>query len=243
MRCSRIASLALACLVACLLAAPEADARARQARVGKSAPKSGHAERTVTRTGPDGSSRTSSHDSSWQRGDGQWSRDTVHTGPGGKQGTTHVEGAKTQDGVVRDVTRTGPGGKTATTHDEVHRTDAGYTRETTHTGPNGGVSTRNATGSYDPETKTWSKDVSKTHPDGSTATKQVNGQRTEDGYTKTTTHTGPQGTTTVQGQGSWDPVTKTWTREKVVTRPDGSVSKTDVTTQVTPVAQEPAPAE
>jgi len=243
MGCSRFASLSLACLVGFLLVAPEADARSRQARARQGAPKSGHAERTVTRTGPDGSSRTSTHDSSWQRGDGQWSRDTVHTGPGGKQGTTHVEGAKTQDGRVRDVTRTGPGGKQATTHDEVHRTEGGYTRETTHTGPNGGVTTRNATGAFDPETKTWTHDATTTRPDGSTATSHGERTRTEDGYQRTTTHTGPQGTTTVEGQGSWDPVSKTWSREKVVTRPDGSTSKTDVTTQVTPVTPEPAAAE
>jgi hypothetical protein len=161
MRRSRLATLTLACLVALLLAAPEADARARHARARKSAPKSGEASRTVTRTAPDGTSRTSSHDSTWQRGDGQWTRDTVHTGPNGKQATTHVDGAKTENGHVRDVTRTGPDGKTATTHDEVQRTDDGYTRSTTTTGPNGGVTTRNATGTYDPETKTWTKQVTR----------------------------------------------------------------------------------
>ena len=172
----------------CLFAAPAADARARQTRARQTAPKSGHSERSVTRTGPDGTSRTSSHDTSWQRGDGKWSRDTVHTGPGGKQATTHVDGAKTEDGRVRDVTRTGPAGQTATTHDELHRTDDGYTRETTHTGPNGGVTTRDASGAYDPETKTW-------------------------------------------------------TREKLVTRPDGSTSKTEVTKQVTPAPQVPTATE
>lgn len=188
MRLSRLASLALIGLVALLLVAPDANAGERRARARKSAPKSGQVERTVTRTGPDGTSRTSSHDTTWQRGDGQWSRDTVHTGPGGKQGTAHVEGSKTGDGAVRDVTRTGPGGRTATTHDELHRTDDGYTRQTTHTGPNGGV-------------------------------------------------------TTVEGQGTWDPATQTWTREKLVTRPDGSTSKTEVTRQVTPVTPAAPPAE
>lgn len=243
MRLSRSATLALTALVALLLAAPEADAGQRRARARKSAPKSGQAERTLTRTAPDGSLRTSSQKSTWQRGDGKWSRDSMHTGPGGKQGTTHVDGAKTEDGRVRDVTRTGPGGKTATTHDELQRTDGGYTRQTTHTGPNGGVTARDVTGSYDPATKSWTKDASVTRPDGSTATTQTSGQRSENGYARHSTHTGPQGTTTVDGQGTWDPVTKTWTRQQVVTRPDGSTSKTDVTTQVTPLAPEPAPAE
>ena len=90
------------------------------------------------------------------------------------------------------MTRTGPAGKTATTHDEVHRTEGGYTRETTHTGPNGGVTTRNAAGSYDAETKTWTRDATTTRPDGSTATSHSERTRTEDGYQRSATHTGPQ---------------------------------------------------
>jgi hypothetical protein len=49
-----------------------------------------------------------------------------------------------------------------------------------------------------------------------------------------TTHAGPRGTTTVEDRGSWDPTTRTWTRVKVVTRPDGSTEKTEVSTEVTP---------
>jgi len=177
---TRLASLTLACLVALLLATPDSDARERQGRARMGSAKSGQAQRTVTRTGPDGTARTSTHDSTWQRGGGKYTRDTVHTGPGGKQGTTHVEAAKTSDGRVRDVTRTGPGGKTSTTHDEVHRTDTGYSRETTHTGPNGGVTTRNATGSYDPATKTWTREKLVTRPDGSTSKTEVTTQVTPD---------------------------------------------------------------
>jgi hypothetical protein len=230
----RVACFTLSCLVALLLSTPGADARERMGRSRTGAAKSGQAHRTVTRTGADGTARTSTHDTSWQRGGGKYSRDTLHTGPGGRQGTTHVEGARTPDGAVRDVTRTGPGGKTATTHDELHRTDGGYTRETTHTGPNGGVTTRSATGTYDPATRTFTRDATTTRPDGSTATSHTEGARTDGGYQQTTTHTGPKGTTTVQGEGQWDPKTKTWTREKVVTRPDGSTATTEVTTQVTP---------
>jgi hypothetical protein len=175
---SRLAALTLAVLVALLLAAPQADARERRTHARQSAPKSGQVERTVTRTAPDGSSRTSRHDTRWERGDGRFSRDTVHTGPGGRQGTTHVEGVKTENGHVRDVTRTGPDGKISTVHDEVTRTDDGYTRSSTRTGPNGGITTRNATGSYDPETKTWSKDVTTLRPDGSSTQTSVTRQVT-----------------------------------------------------------------
>jgi hypothetical protein len=213
---TRLAGFTLSCLVALLLSAPGADARERMGRARTGGAKSGQAHHTVTRTGADGAARTSTHDTTWQRGGGKYTSDTLHTGPGGKQSTTHVEGARTENG---------------------------YTRQSTHTGPNGGVTTRNTTGSYDPETRSWSKDVTRTNPNGSMATTHVEGQRTDSGYTKTITHTGPKGTTTVEGEGNWDPETKTWTREKVVTHPNGTTSKTEVTNQVTPGAPEAAPAE
>ena len=82
MRLSRFAHFALALLLFCLLAvSASADA-----------PKSGETDRTVTRTGPHGTSRTSTNHTTWQRGGGRWTRNTVHTGPAGKQTTTHVDG-------------------------------------------------------------------------------------------------------------------------------------------------------
>lgn len=114
MRLSRLVRFALSLLVGLALVAPAADAGQRRARAHKGAPKSGHVERTVTRTGKDGTSRTSQHDTTWQRGGGQWSRDTVHTGPNGKQGTTHVEGAKTENGYTKTTTRTRPDGSSST---------------------------------------------------------------------------------------------------------------------------------
>jgi hypothetical protein len=178
MRRSSPLHLALACLVALLFAAPAADAGERKSRARKGAAKSGQVERTVTRTAPDGSSRTSSHATRWERGDGQWTGDTVHTGPNGRQGTTHVDGAKTEVGAVRDVARTGPGGRTSTTRDEIQRTDDGYTRQTTHTGPKGGVTTRSSTGSYDADSQTFTRETLLTRPDGSTSTTEVTRQRT-----------------------------------------------------------------
>ena len=159
MRLSRFANFAFAFLLLCLLAL-SAGAGPLE-RASSDSPKSGEVDRTVTRTGPDGTSRTSTGKTTWKRGGGHWTRDTVHTGPNGKQSTTHVDGQKT---------------------------DNGYTREATHTGPNGGV-------------------------------------------------------TTSQGQGTWDPATKTWTRDRVVTHPNGSTSSTQVTRTVTPVTPEPPAAQ
>ena len=269
---TRLAGFTLSCLVALLLSAPGADARERMGRARMGGAKSGQAHRTVTRTGADGAAHTSTHDTTWQRGGGKYTSDTLHTGPGGKQATTHVEGARTEKGYTRqsthtgpnggvttrnttgsydpqtkswnqDVTRTNPNGTTATTHVEGQRTDGGYTKTTTHTGPNGGVTTQSATGSYDPATRTFTRDATTTRPDGRAATSHTEGTRSDGGYQQTTTHTGPKGTTTATGEGKWDPETKTWTREKVVTHPDGTTSKTEVTNQITPGASQATPAE
>ena len=101
-------TLAVLCILA--LAAPAAQARGRHPKL----PARGSAHREVTRTGPNGNSRTSSADTTWQRGDGAWTRDTVRTGPNGGQSVTHVDGAKTADGFVREKTTTGPNGRSAT---------------------------------------------------------------------------------------------------------------------------------
>lgn len=105
----RLANTALLVLFSAALLAAPAQAGGRRARAAH-APESGEAHRTVTRTGADGTSRTSSHDTTWQRGDGRWTRDTVHTGPNGKQATTHVDGARTGTGSTRQVTHTRPDG-------------------------------------------------------------------------------------------------------------------------------------
>jgi hypothetical protein len=67
---------------------------------------------------------------------------------------------------TRDVQRQGPEGQTATRHDETQRTENGYTRNSTATNAQGQTTTRNATGTYDPGTKTWTKDVSVNRGDG-----------------------------------------------------------------------------
>jgi hypothetical protein len=157
--------MTLAILSILVLAAPAANARKRH-----ELPKSGSVHREVTRTGPDGQPLTSTADTTFQRGDGKWTRDTVRTGPKGGQTTTHVDGAKTADGFVRDKTTTGPNGKTATTHDELHRSDGGYSRVTTRTGPAGGVATRESQGVWDSATKTWKRTTTLTGPKGNSKT-------------------------------------------------------------------------
>lgn len=234
-RANRWIPSGLAALALLLLAAGPAEARERR---GGRVPKSGSAHREVTRTGPGGEPRTRTQDSTWQRGDGAWTRDTTHTGPGGRQGTTQVEGQRSGDGWIRSKTSTGPGGRTATTNDELHRTEGGYVRDTTRTGANGGVTTRHAEGSYDPESRTFSKDVTTTLPSGKTLTQDVEVQRTEDGYTRDSVVTGPGGgVTTRESVGTWDPETKTWTRETTTTGPGGQSGATRATTTLGPAGE------
>ncbi len=65
--------------------------------------------------------------------------------------------------VSRDVVRTGPNGKTRTVSDDVQRTNDGYARETVRTNANGGTTTRDVDATFDPATKSFSKDVSVEH--------------------------------------------------------------------------------
>ena len=140
MRLSRTALSSFGTLALVVLSVAPAGARERFG--GKHLPPRGSEQRTVTRTGVNGQSHTWTQNSTWQRGNGAWSRDTTTTNPQGKTWNTQVTGAKTADGFVRDKTVTGP---------------------------NGGVTTRDASGSYDPATHTFTRDVTVTHPDGKTS--------------------------------------------------------------------------
>jgi len=64
---------------------------------------------------------------------------------------------------TRDVELRGPNGKTATREDVTQRTADGYTRETVRTNANGGTTTRDVNATYNPATKTFTKDVSVEH--------------------------------------------------------------------------------
>ena len=132
----------------------------------------------------------------------------------------------------------------------------------TRTGPAGGVSTRSANGSYDPASKTLTKDVSRVGPGGQTSSREVQVQKTEGGFTKDATATGPNGRTatshtdvqrtsggvakeqtftgpnggvaTRESQGVWDPETHTWTRNSTTTGPGGHSISTEAHTSFAP---------
>lgn len=118
----------------------------------------------------------------------------------------------------RKITRTGTNGQTSTRNITTTRTENGYLHNTTFTGTQGKTSTRSAQGQWNPDTKTWTKDINATGPNGQTASKNVSQTRTDDGYTRNATMTGPQGNTATRTtEGHWDPATKTWTKNVTTT--------------------------
>jgi hypothetical protein len=83
--------------------------------------RSGSSHREVTRTGPDGQSRTWKRDSTWQRGAGQYDRQTTQTGPNGAVRSLDVHAERTPTGHTRQTTYTDPQGRTRTREVSVTR--------------------------------------------------------------------------------------------------------------------------
>jgi hypothetical protein len=113
----------------------------------------------------------------------------------------------------RVISRTSPKGLTSTRSTNTSRISNGYTRNSVYTGPNGNTTTRSAAGQWDNTTKTWNRNGTTTSPNGQSITSNSSASRTTNGYSRNTTMTGPQGNTGSRNvTGTWDPVTKTWTK-------------------------------
>jgi hypothetical protein len=105
-----------------------------------------------------------------------------------------------------------------TRHTEVRRTDNGHTRNDTWTGTRG-TTTRDATVVKDRENQTRTRNVDWTGPEGQQATRTDVTQRTETGYTRNSTATGPQGGTTAREvNATRDAESGTWTKDVTVDR-------------------------
>lgn len=94
---------------------------------------------------------------------------------------------------TRDVTYTGPEGRTRTVNDVTTRTESGHTRNTTFTDAEGRTATREAVVTNDAASGTRTRDVTYTGRDGQTATANTVTTRTDSGYVRETTVTGPNG--------------------------------------------------
>lgn len=148
----------------------------------------------------------------------------IRTGPDGKSVTTEHRWKKTDTGHTRETTHTGSGGKSVSSSHETVKTDDGYKRSSTYTDAQGRSATREATGKWDPETKTWNKEVEGTGRQGGNWRRSTELQQTDTGYTGTTQVTGPDGqTSTRRTTGNWDAETKTWRKDIETTGPQGKV--------------------
>lgn len=143
-------------------------------------------QRNVSRTGPSGQSAMRNITAT--RSGSGYNRSTTFNGPQGNSATRETSASRTESGVNRSTTTTGPqgntmtreansqwnpetktwtkssnttgsGGQAATRETSVTRTESGINRSTSTTGPQGNTVTRDANGQWDPETKTWSKNV------------------------------------------------------------------------------------
>jgi hypothetical protein len=140
--------------------------------------------------------------------------DAGNRGQGGAQRTQHAAQKQRPQG---DYTR----------HTEVRRTDTGHSRTDTWTGEKG-TATRQAGVVNDAATRTRTRNVGWTGPNGQQGTRTDVTQRTDDGYTRNSTATGPKGgTQTRDVTAVRDPASGTWTKDVSVDRtppppqPDG----------------------
>ncbi len=165
---------------------------------------------------------------------GQWTRHTegqrtengreshsTLTNAKGKQATrdVNVERNAETGTRTRTVVDTGPNGGQRTVNDVAQRTDNGHTNDRTVTRADSSTTSRSATIANDRETGTRTKDVVYTGPNGGQATNNVITQRTENGYTRSSTATGPNGgQATRDVTASFDPATGTWTKDVAANR-------------------------
>jgi hypothetical protein len=96
---------------------------------------------------------------------------------------------------TRNVDYTGPNGNTASVDSVRTKTDDGFTRSTTVTNGRGETATRDLTVVRDKNSDTVTREANYTTFDGRTGSRSDVIQRTEDGYSRDTARTMPDGTT------------------------------------------------
>ncbi len=105
-----------------------------------------------------------------------------------------------------------------TRHTEVRRTDTGHVRTDSWTGERG-TATRQAEVVNDAANRKRTREAKSTGPNGQQGTRTDVTQRTDNGYTRNSTATGPKGgTTTRDVTAVRDPASGTWTKDVSVDR-------------------------
>lgn len=112
-------------------------------------------------------------------------------------GSAHAERGGHRQNFSADRTRTTERG-TFSSHTDQAVTQNGFTRDTTRTNPNGKTATRDMTVTNDPATQTHTRDISGTTMNGKTYSSESVTQKTDTGFTRDTTRTGPNGKTTTR---------------------------------------------
>jgi hypothetical protein len=135
-----------------------------------------------------------------QRTENGHTRRDTWTGPEGRTATREavVTNDREAGTRTRNVDYTGPNGNTASVDSVRTKTDDGFTRATTVTNAQGETATRDLTVSRDKEAGTVSREANYTTVDGRTGAMTDELQRTDDGYTRETARTTPNGTTTTR---------------------------------------------
>jgi hypothetical protein len=132
-----------------------------------------------------------------QRTETGHTRTDTWTGANGNTATREavVTNDKDSGTRTRNVEYTGPDGNTASVDSVRTKTEDGFTRSTTVTNAQGETATRDLTVTRDKDAGTVTRDASYTTTGGRTGSKSDVIQRTDDGYTRNTTRTLPNGAT------------------------------------------------
>jgi len=151
-------------------------------------------ERSVTRNGGRGHTRSVQHRTRVDRRAGHVERHTTRTGTEGRRVETNVVRERTDDGYTRSVVHTGPEGQTRTRDAVVSRSENGFTRDVVREGPKG-TSTSRFVVDRDADAGRITRSADHVLPDGRTASTRSERQKTEDGSILQITRTGPDGKT------------------------------------------------
>jgi hypothetical protein len=109
--------------------------------------------------------------------------------------TLATERERTETGRTRSATWIGANGKTVQVESVRTKTDEGFARPTTATNAQGEIATRDVTVARDKDAGRITRDANATTFDGRTASTSDVKQRTDDGFTRDTTHTRTDGST------------------------------------------------
>lgn len=132
-----------------------------------------------------------------QRTENGHTRTDTWTGAEGKTATREAVVTNDKDAGTRtrNVDYTGPNGNTASVDSVRTKTDDGFSRSTTVTNAQGETATRGLTVTRDKEGGTVTRDSNYTTFDGRSGSVSDVVERTDDGYTRDTTRTLPNGET------------------------------------------------